>query len=154
LRERNNSIVRMISDAQWALLEAAFDVPQQQQQIDAGTATSHVLHCMNFIFHDNRRLLEAAVDIIDDFESPVRKYHCEASGRCLHKVQGAQGREYICLGDYCSCANFLQTSRHLQKNVICKHLLCIRLATALGKVTVQDITVEKFVAMLCEEPHR
>ena len=140
----------MISNTQWNMLSAVTSVTEGELH---GDDPSHVLHVMNFALHDNRRLLDSAVDIIDDHDFPVKQYCCDASGRSFYKVQGSQGREYICLGEYCNCASFLQTARQLQKNVICKHLLCVKISLALGKVVVHSITEEMFVDMLCEDSH-
>jgi predicted nucleic acid-binding Zn finger protein len=109
----------------------------------------HILASCAFIMNDNRKLLEASLDIIDDHPTPVTAYVCGTYGKKCWTVKGSQGREYICLQEFCNCSHFLQQARHTTERIECKHLVCIRIATALRRVVEQEVSVEKFISVMC-----
>lgn len=113
---------------------------------------SEVIKGVNFILHDNRKLLESSVEILgeDAHNSGVKQYISCSCGRKCWKVQGSHDHEYICLSNYCSCPSFLLQNKTAEKN-ICKHLLAIKLATMMGTVECEIVSDERFVELLCQE---
>ncbi|KAJ1432692.1 hypothetical protein B484DRAFT_24742 [Ochromonadaceae sp. CCMP2298] len=138
----------MLSDSQSQLLDQA-----SATYSDRPGNENEVLKTLNFILHDNRKLLESSVDIVsnDGGGSAVKEFQSSRSGRKCWKVQGSQDREYICLTNYCSCPSFLNQSKQANARVLCKHLLAIKLANMLGVCAREAVSDEAFVEYLCSE---
>jgi predicted nucleic acid-binding Zn finger protein len=95
---------------------------------------TEVLKSFGFIFSEDKKLLEAALDSLDSIQY-VTKYRSSTSLRCFWIVPGSKGVDYLCLKQYCSCRRFSELMKHvpLDKQV-CKHLIAIHVAGAKGMV--------------------
>jgi predicted nucleic acid-binding Zn finger protein len=111
-----------------------------------------VLKRFGFVLYDNIKLLESSLDILDGDNESIIKYKNDSSGRIVWKVRGSQGREYTCLNNFCSCPSYLNQVRHdpLSSSTICKHILGIKLGTALSKVNERSVNNDKFIELLCD----
>jgi len=124
----------------------------QQHSQKTGTEID-VLKSVSFILHDNRKLLESAVEILGE-EPPatgVKQFVSSSCGRMCWKVRGSQDREYTCLANYCSCPSFFQQSKQADGKIYCKHLLAIKLATILHMIETETVSDERFVEVMCQE---
>ena len=108
---------------------------------------------LSFILFDHRKLLESAVEMLgDDGQSTgVKEYVSNSCGRKFWKVRGSQDREYTCLRSFCSCQSYLIQTKQATTDVICKHLLAIKIADMMGLVEKEEVTDEKFVELMCQE---
>lgn len=112
-----------------------------------------VLKSVSFILHDNRKLLESAVEILGE-EPPatgVKQFISSSCGRVCWKVRGSQDRDYTCLANYCSCPSFFQQSKQVDGKIFCKHLLAIKLATVMQLMDTETVSDERFVEVMCQE---
>lgn len=110
-----------------------------------GHLTDEVLSALHFVFH--QPLLDA-LDLID--RKNITKL-TTPSGRVLYQVLGSSNTLYTCLitGDYCTCPSYTFTVLVKMESLMCKHLLAVHLAEALGECKNQIITDEDFVAYVC-----
>mmetsp|Transcript_71722 Transcript_71722/g.140887 ORF Transcript_71722/g.140887 Transcript_71722/m.140887 type:complete len:156 (-) Transcript_71722:358-825(-) len=138
----------MISDAQSDLIGAL----QKKHAVNKGTDIE-ILKGLSFILFDHRKLLESAVEMLgDDGQSTgVKEYVSNSCGRKFWKVRGSQDREYTCLRSFCSCQSYLIQTKQATTDVICKHLLAIKIADMMGLVEKEEVTDEKFVELMCQE---
>lgn len=111
-----------------------------------------VLKRFGFILYDNMKLLESALDILDGDSDSIVKFKNDASGRIVWKVRGSQGKEYSCLKNYCSCPSYLNQVRHdpLSSSNICKHIIGVKIGTALNKVNERIVNNDKFIELMCD----
>jgi predicted nucleic acid-binding Zn finger protein len=111
-----------------------------------------VLKRFGFVLYDNIKLLESSLDILDGDKDSIVRYKNEISGRVVWKVRGSQGKEYTCMNNFCSCPSFLNQVRHdpLSSSTICKHILGIKLGTALNRVNERSVNNDKFIELLCD----
>lgn len=114
-----------------------------------------VLKAFHFILHDQAKLIEHSLEIIDQSDEsikPVQQYQHEQSGRKFWKVRGSRENEYLCLSRYCSCPSFvnLVKAAELDKVILCKHLLAIQLAKALRMEQVYFMSLDTFVLKMCQ----
>lgn len=139
----------MISDEQWELLEllvakgklVAMDIDE-------------LLTAANYLFSEQGKLLDAALEIIDTQDDqrfrPVHEYVEETSSRRYWKVIGSHDTQYLCLEGYCNCPFFMNAMRShsadVQGRIVCKHLIAVRLASALRRVEIHRLPLEKFMA--------
>lgn len=114
--------------------------------------TESVLRAANFILHDEKKLLEVAVEVLDERPQPIRKVQ-SSCGRHFWLVAGSRGHTYVCLENFCHCRSFSevllspqvvpgrpdQLPDEMKCDVpMCKHLLAVQLAEAIdGFVLVQ-----------------
>ena len=111
------------------------------------------LKILNFIFIDDRKLLESALDLIDD-SLPIRCIESITSNRKFWIVTGSRGfnnlflisihnvnsylysgNQYTCLANYCPCRSFIEATKcKEQRVVICKHLVAIKIGTVFESV--------------------
>lgn len=65
---------------------------------------------------------------------------CTTDTRVFWKVHSTSGSTYHCFAGYCSCHAFANCITHSQgQHLICKHLLAVRLAEAMGKHASQEL---------------
>jgi predicted nucleic acid-binding Zn finger protein len=64
---------------------------------------------------------------------------------------GSQNNEYVCLDKYCSCPSYFNQVKLVQGKVevLCKHLLAIRVALMLKRFESEYVSDELFVELLC-----
>jgi predicted nucleic acid-binding Zn finger protein len=108
------------------------------------TDNESILRLFDFVLLDNRKVLEAAVDILDNSKFSIKKFTSESSDRSCWKVHGSQGKDYMCLENFCSCQSYLQQAKQHRGRILCKHLLAVRLATSMSKINCEVISDEKF----------
>lgn len=109
---------------------------------------SNLLKSLNFILYDNHRILESALDIVDDTDNKIIKYQSNSSLRCFFKVNGSQGNQYLCFEKFCPCQSFLQQAKQTPENIYCKHILSIKIASLLNRVGEEVVDDEVFIEML------
>lgn len=130
---------------------------------DVGAANPHcdkVLKIAQFALHDLPKLMESAVDLLDSIKANQTIIRCYASqgpgGRrkCWRMPGSDKGTEYTCMLHYCPCPTYTELAGRVTegRTVMCKHLVAIRLATALGIVNESVLGDEQFVAKMCETP--
>jgi predicted nucleic acid-binding Zn finger protein len=113
------------------------------------------LKSLVFIFHDNRKFVESAMEIADGNEAIISHI---VSSTTIHprqfwKLKGSHGSDYICMSNFCSCPSFLQQARnpHAHGVPFCKHLLSIKVCSALGKCKSTILSEEEFVKSFSNE---
>ena len=109
----------MVSKIQIDLIQNLSDSVSSTTTVDE----SNILKSLNFILYDNHKILESAMDIVDDIDNKIIKYKSNSSSRHFWKVNGSQGNQYICFEKFCPCQSFLQQARQTTENVYCKHIL-------------------------------
>lgn len=115
-------------------------------------ATINVLLAnLAFVLFDNRKILDAAVDILDDSDNSIRHYGTKNASprRQIWTVKGSQGSDYICLERFCPCAYYMQQARTRKGRIICKHLLAIKLFGAIKRESIQLLDDEDFAKVMC-----
>ena len=138
----------MISEAQFELLDSL----ESKYAVEKGTEVE-VLKGLNFILFDNRKLLEAAVEILgeDGQSGGVKEFISNSCGRKCWKVRGSHDKEYTCLRSFCSCPSFLMQAKQAAGDVMCKHLLAMRVAAMIGMIESEEVSDERFVDLMCQE---
>ncbi len=127
------------------------DLVCEQHTVSQSVDEDSVLKQFGFILFDNLKLLESALDILDNDNDSIVKYTVDVSNRIVWKVKGSQGKEYTCLDSFCSCPSFLQQVRQDPSGcIMCKHLLGVKLATCLKRATSRTVNNDKFVELMCD----
>lgn len=110
-----------------------------------GHLTDELLSALHFVFHQP---LLHALDLVD--QKNVTKL-TTPSGRVLYQVLGSSNHIYNCLitGDFCTCPSYTFTVLVKMESLMCKHLLAVHLAEALGECRNRAISDEDFVAYMC-----
>ncbi|XP_030847513.1 zinc finger SWIM domain-containing protein 7-like [Strongylocentrotus purpuratus] len=108
------------------LLQHAKSVYEEQ-----GTLTDDVLSALHFMF--GPPLLQA-LDLVD--HQSVTLIKSEPAGRIVYQVVGSSGSPYLCLpsAGYCPCLFFSFAVLKRKEVPMCKHMLAILLASAMGLV--------------------
>ena len=134
------------------------DDPLKMQHCDA------VLQLTRFATWDQPKLLEAAVDLLDSIKSNETSIRCYVSSgaagtpqakvrRKCWRVPGTEkGTEYACLLHYCPCDAYVTLAAGVSegRTAMCKHLLAIRIATALSQTSHVALAEEQFVNKMLE----
>ena len=125
---------------------------------DELSARAHVFRAVNFMLHDHSQLVESGIDVLGSDAQPIRKIVSASTGRAFWKVPstntthnqhnrrssgGGSGGAYVCTTTFCTCKSFAEQAKALSadQHILCKHLLAVRLGTALNVVecaTVSD----------------
>ena len=153
----------MVAESQLVLVDALCHTAASDESHNKGEYSDQ--HQMKFfrtmytILHDNKKLLEDSIDLVDSFRtgaSLLRYFECEKpptdskSRRIFAKVKGSRpGTEYLCLARYCSCPSFANKARQTSSSVICKHLLALKIGVALKIIIPQQLPIEKFMEYMC-----
>lgn len=95
---------------------------------EAGKISEDLMSALLFVFQTP---LHQAFDLLD--QGSVSRYFCPA-GRELYRVKGSGGHTYTCLtsSNYCSCPSFVYTVLVKEDALLCKHVLAVQLARAIG----------------------
>ncbi|CAM9196656.1 unnamed protein product [Chrysoparadoxa australica] len=111
---------------------------------------AEVLH---FLFHKDETLLNGSIDVLDT--SKIVKCVGSVSGRTLHLVQSCSkgGQHYLCLEHYCSCPAYQHAASKTTEPVLCKHLLAVRMAPVLGKITESVVPDKVILDQKCGAMH-
>ena len=88
-----------------------------------------------------------ALDIVD--KSGVELHTCP-SGRTTYVVKGSSRNTYVCLrtANFCSCLSFQYTVLMRRDSVMCKHLLAVCVAEAIGSAVEQEVSDEDMAECL------
>ncbi len=124
-------------------------------------------HAFYFVLGENEetlKLLEHAVDVINlsAAESGSSQKHLvvhefihQDSSRKFWKVAGSNNNEYFCLYNFCSCPHYMQMvkSASIDKSTchVCKHMIAVRLASALKLIDKHSVSLEVFMQHMCGE---
>lgn len=137
----------MISDTQFELLHTLVDISNTKSTKDSDS----ILHSLCTTLHDQPKLLEHALEILDNDGKykPVRQF-TDPSQRRFFVVRGAQGQDYICFEQYCSCQSFSQLSRSCNTRVLCKHMLAVHIACAMHGTDDHSISSEEFATTMLD----
>jgi len=105
-----------------------------------------------FIFPDDRKLIEAAFDVLDSLQY-ISKFSNSNLTRDFWIVPGSRGQDYLCLSRYCSCRSFLDLSKQSNPSspILCKHLLAVKLAHCCGMMRVKILSEVEFVKLMTKE---
>jgi predicted nucleic acid-binding Zn finger protein len=149
----------MITDEQYALLDLLAETNSSNKTVEA----DEILSDAYFIFYDQVKFLESALEILDQSEeqhqSAVKTICHDMSTRKYWKVTGFHDAEYLCFGRSCTCPFYMNTLRSSNSNrmqpvglqVVCKHLIAVRLATSLHKIEVVKLPMDKFMLQMVQE---
>ena len=95
--------------------------------------TYDCLRSISFILQDDYKLAESAIDVLDHIQY-ITHFKSRSSERNFFIVPGSQGKDYICMGNYCSCPSYMEIIKHpTQSKKHCKHLVVIKIAKAFDK---------------------
>jgi predicted nucleic acid-binding Zn finger protein len=114
---------------------------------------ANLLRNLAFIFSNHRKLLESAIEIIDDKDNAMKRFISSTSpNRQFWKVKGSSNQEYLCLARYCPCPSYFQQARLLLPRPFCKHLLAITISRALNREEITTLSNEEFAKAISNEP--
>ena len=122
-----------------------------------------LLKALSFIMFNEKKVLENAIDLIDDEPCLLTCIQCSNYQRFLWRVPSKK-HTYICLGEshllfrslcidqslefYCPCKSFFEQTRFSSHKVVCKHLLALRLAHHLQRIRIEVVPNEVFIDMM------
>lgn len=114
-----------------------------------------ILKRINFIIGNQSQLIENCMDLLDDSTKQIKRIKSASTERIFWKVpsqsyRGGLKKDYICTEKYCPCRSFGELAKSNRSDVLCKHLLAIRIGTALKVIIEQVVTDVVFVDMMCE----
>ena len=122
-----------MKEFQWSLL--------CNLKVDVADNAEEMFRALNFILCDERKLLEAAVEVLDSLQYIEQFSSGSSSGRHFWKVSGSKGNEYLCLQKFCTCRRYLELEKNESHEstedafIVCKHLVAIRIAAMIpGKI--------------------
>ena len=123
-----------------------------------------LLQAIHFIMHDQLMLVESSIDVLDNVHHghPIRKIISASSGREFWKVSSTfpsnrshgtfAKNHYVCTSTYCSCKSFAEQAKvFYDDGVLCKHLLAVRIGTALNLIVDEVVDDAIFVEMMCQQ---
>ena len=122
-----------------------------------------LLQAIHFIMHDQLMLVESSIDVLDNVHHghPIRKVISASSGREFWKVSSTftsnrshstfAKNHYVCTTTYCSCKRFAEQAKvFCNDGLLCKHLLAVRIGTALNLILEEVVDDAIFVEMMCQ----
>ena len=149
----------MLTDSQHDLLDKVIqsfhnDVTINEnitEKNDEQAILNILLTNLAFVLFDNRKILDAAVDILDDSDNLIRHYGTTNASprRQMWTVKGSLGSDYICLERFCPCPYYMQQARTRKGRILCKHLLAIKLFVAIKRENIQLLGDEDFAKVMC-----
>ena len=124
------------------------EVKRETQNQDNPSLSDNLLSALNAVF---QQPLLYALDLVD--KDHVTRYACPP-GRELFQVQASTGKRlYTCLlsSNYCSCPSFVYSVVLKEDSLMCKHVLAVQLARAMGRVKTTEISSEEFAELLARD---
>jgi len=110
------------------------------------------LKALHFILTDNLRVLENALDIVEDEYCRIKLYSSISSNRKFWVVPGSgrgkDYKEYVCINDNCSCASFYEQAKNTVDPVMCKHILAVKIASVLQMFVSTPVSDDVFIPLL------
>lgn len=135
-----------LTSLQIDLLDNLGHFPESKGEHMKDERINNVLQRFQFVMCKQPKLMENAIEILDNYDT--RTLPCFQSAtipsRFFYIVQGKDD-DYICLPNYCPCRSFFERARRTTGEVRCKHLVAIRLFTALGLVDIKVLPDAQFV---------
>jgi predicted nucleic acid-binding Zn finger protein len=131
-----------MKDFQWSFL--------CNLKVDITDNVEEMFRALNFILCDERKLLEAAVEVLDSLQYIEQFSSGSSTGRHFWKVSGSKGNEYLCLQKFCTCRRYLELEKNdntSEDTIVCKHLVAIQIAAMIpGKIkeTVSPLLLSFF----------
>lgn len=103
---------------------------------ESGQITDDILSALHFVCGP---ALVPALDLVERRTVSLLK---SPSGRSLYQVFGSSGVPYTCFTTslYCTCPAYKFAVLKRRDNLMCKHVLAIRLSEALGCIKEQAIS--------------
>mmetsp|Transcript_2748 Transcript_2748/g.2879 ORF Transcript_2748/g.2879 Transcript_2748/m.2879 type:complete len:143 (+) Transcript_2748:71-499(+) len=113
-----------------------------------------IIKQIDFILYDQSGLIENCMEILDDQSKQIKRIKSASTIRCFWKVpshafKGAYQRDYTCTEKYCTCKSFYELAKTSREFVLCKHLLAVRIGTALNLIVESVVKDELFADMMC-----
>lgn len=114
-----------------------------------------VLKQVTFILYDQQPLVENSLDLLDDETKRITRIKSASTSRVFWKVpsqsfRGSNQKDYICTEKFCPCKSYRDLAKLGRHDVLCKHLIAIRIGTALQLVIEQIVTDKVFADMMCD----
>lgn len=135
----------MLSEAQWE----ALDFWAEEETSSATVDTESVLSTMWSILRDQPKLIEHALNILDnDPKYCAVKRYTDSTNRHFYTVRGEDDDENVCFESFCSCPGFAQLSCGHEMKIMCKHLLATRIARALKIAECVHSSLEQVGSLL------
>ncbi len=145
----------MISESQSILLNLLVDSSRSASSSEiSSTEVDNRLKQIHFILHDQMKLLEASMELLDhERKKPVQEIIHDNSQRHFWKVLGSKDNEYLCFEKFCTCQSYQQLlkSSYDDQPILCKHLLSIRIAKILGLVEKVSLPLDQFMEKMCQD---
>ena len=118
-------------------------------------AKETILKQLAHILFDQQHLIENCLDLLDDETKQVKRVKSATTTRVFWKVpsqsfRGANQKDYTCTEKFCPCKSFRDLSKSSNGEVLCKHLLVIRIGSALNLIVEQIVTDTMFADMMCD----
>lgn len=120
-------------------------VPIHEDSVDS--TPEKLLKTLTFILHDNFKLLDHALEVLDDEQQSIVRYQCSTYNRYIWRVTSRRN-SYICLAAYCPCRSYFEQSKVATSKVLCKHLLAIRIGHQLKTNKEEVLSNELFVELM------
>ena len=127
-----------VTNAQFRLLDATTRFYREQNNEDP----SVVLKAVGFILFDHRKLLESALEVLDQAEAQkrsIQQFQCEFSERVFWRVPGSGDKNYTCFAQYCSCPSFSNQAKKTSERILCKHLLALQVDISTRRLEKQEM---------------
>ena len=114
-----------------------------------------VLNQISFILWDHPQLIDNCLGLLDDETKKIRRIKSATSTRVFWKVPsqsfwGSHQKDYTCTEKFCSCKSFFELAKTTRCEILCKHLVAIRIGTALNFVVEQVVNDTLFADMMCD----
>ena len=121
----------------------------------ASSKEEKFLKALHFILTDNLKLLENALDIVEDEYYRIKLYSSISSNRIFWVVPGSgrgkDYKEYVCINEFCSCASYYEQAKITVDPVVCKHILAVKIASVLQRYTSTPVSDDIFIALLTNQ---
>ncbi|EKX48793.1 hypothetical protein GUITHDRAFT_136461 [Guillardia theta CCMP2712] len=130
-----------IGAVEGAMSDAMFEDMERQ-----GELSDSILFRMTSIF--KRSTLEASLALVD--KGYVQKIVSD-SGRSLFLVESSQDDPYVCFKHFCPCHYFSYNVINKMEALTCKHILAARIANALKRADIVNVTNEEFSKWLMKQ---
>jgi hypothetical protein len=114
-----------------------------------------ILNQISFILWDHPQLIDNCLGLLDDETKKIRRIKSATSTRVFWKVpsqsfRGSNQKDYTCTEKFCSCKSFFELAKTTRCDILCKHLVAIRIGTALNFVVEQVVNDTLFADMMCD----
>jgi predicted nucleic acid-binding Zn finger protein len=110
-----------------------------------------IIVAASFILHDDRAMLESALEILDHNDR-IRCVKSSTSSRKFWLVPGSRDQVYVCFEGFCPCRRFVESLKQkASSEILCKHLIAISLAGCMKMQEDLMVSDEEFVRLMCRE---